>query len=355
MKIILIILILLTTFLQAYATDSIKTNPNNSSVLVHKKVKVDSLSQKSTERYPETRKKTGINVPRITINNNIPENKINYLSAIIPIITLILGFILNKWYESYTSKKKLKKNGTQWVEYFIQLQSPLTVQIEKLRTYIPLNDENNFKMTDPYFNIRLDCQEFSSLDSKALIHYLNSGKNKLDYRKSVILAGELKDVVKLIEHNSKSYKDQIKIMTTEVSSHISMVNPLLNEFKILVAQYWDSANAEHTEFDPIMVEAKKMYHLMQVHILPNLDSGEFDLFKLSDEFIKTFFNATYVDRDNPNIININKILNSIDMHIKAIRMEKKYFRIHLEKILKSYQEQLNSVSEMILKPEISNK
>jgi hypothetical protein len=134
-----------------------------------------------------------------------------------------------------------------------------------------------------------------------------------------------------------------------------MINPLLNEFKILVVQYWDYANQEFTEYDPRMVEAKKIDALMRSHILPHLDSGEFDLFKLGDDFVKPFFDATFTDRENPLIENINRHLNNIDMHIKAVRMEKKYFRIKLEKVLKSYQEQLNSVSEMILKPVISSK
>lgn len=293
------------------------------------------------------------NQPQITIQNNIPESKNDYFSAIIPIITLILGFGLNKWYENRTSKRKLKKAGAEWCEHFIQLKEPLISQTERLSEYIPLNDENHFEIQDPFFSIRLDCQEFSTLDDKALIHFLNSGANKLDYRNSVIVAGQLKDIVKLIEHNTKVYKDQIKIMQTEVSTHITSISPLLNDFKILVSRYWDHVNSEYAESDPIMVEAKKMYDLMRTHILPHLDNGEFDLFKMADEFVKPFFNTTFVDRENPSVIEFSMKLNSIDMHIKAIRMEKKYFRIILEKILKSYQEQLKSVSEMILKPAIA--
>lgn len=294
-------------------------------------------------------------LPQIVIQNNIPESGPDYLSAIIPIFTLILGFVLNKWYERWTKTKKSKEIGAQWLEHFIQLKEPLKKQIEKLTEFIPLNDENHWEITDPYLNIRLNCNEFSSLDDKCLIVYLNSGKNKLDYRQSIILAGQLKDIIKLIEHNSTSYKGHFKIMSDEVSSHISMVNPVLNEFKILVAEYWDYANAEYTHEDPRILEATKMRNLMEEYILPYLDSGEFDLFKLSNDFIKPFFATTFVDRDNPRIENINRLLNSIDMHIKAIKMEKKYFRIKLEKVLKSYQEQLKAVDGMLLKAAISDK
>lgn len=251
--------------------------------------------------------------------------------------------------------KKSKEIGAEWIEHFIQLKEPLKKQIEKLTEYIPLNDENHFDITDPYLNIRLNCNEFSSLDEKGLIDYLNSGKNKLDYRQSIILTGQLKDIVKLIEHNSSLYKSHIKIMSDEVSSHISMVNPVLNEFKILVAEYWDYANAEFTEEDPRMVEAKKMDDLMREHILPNLDSGEFDLFKLSDALLSHFSLRPLLIEKNPRLENINRLLNSIDMHIKAIKMEKKYFRIKLEKVLKSYKEQLNSVNEILLKSAITDK
>jgi hypothetical protein len=332
-----------TLFLFSYyamAADIVSTLSNKA---------VDSLS--NVELFCDSSK----TVSQFVIQNNIPESGSDYLSAIIPILTLILGFILNKWYERWTNNKKSKEIGALWAEHFIQLQEPLKKQIEKLTEYIPINDENHFEITDPYFNIRLNCNEFSSLDEKGLIHYLNSGRNKLDYRQSIILAGQLKDIVKLIEHNSSSYKEHIKIMTNEVSSHISLVNPVLNEFKILVAEYWDNAYAEYSEEDPRMVEVKNMHHLMKEHILRHLDSGEFDLFKLTDDFIKPFFAATFVDRENPRVENINRLLNSIDMQIKAIKMEKKYFRIKLEKVLKSYREQLKSVDEMLLKSVITDK
>lgn len=335
----LVITLFLFSFTTLYA-DSVSTVLNKSKDSLRSNDLVSDSSQNSSQ---------------IVIQNNIPEGGTDYLSAIIPLFTLILGFILNKWYERWTTTKKSKEIGAQWIEHFIQLKEPLKKQIEKLTEFIPLNDENHFEITDPYLNIRLNCNEFSSLDEKGLIDYLNNGKNKLDYRQSIILTGQLKDIVKLIEHNSSSYKAHIKIMTDEVSRHISMINPVLNEFKILVAEYWDYANAEYIEEDPRMVEAIKMHDLMREHILPNLDSGEFDLFKLSDDFIKPFFTATFIDRENPRIENINRLLNSIDMHIKAIKMEKKYFRIKLEKVLKSYREQLKSVDEMLSEPAISGK
>jgi hypothetical protein len=346
MKVILSLILVLLSFSVVHADTStavLKTPVKT----VNKTIKV-----KKTEKSTKADSKNS--VPQITIQNNIPEVQTDYLSAVISIVSLVLGFVLNKWYDSYTSKKKLKEIGTQWAEHFIQLKEPLEKQIEKLTEYIPLNDENHFEITDPYFNLRLDCKEFSALDDKGLIHHLNIGKNKLDYKGSVVMAGQIKDVIKLIESNSSYYKDQITIMTNEVSSHISMINPVLNEFKILVVQYWDFANSEFEENDFRLDDANRMNALMQTYILPHLDSGEFDLFKLGDEFVKPFFEATYTDRENPMMENINRHLNTIDMHIKAIRMEKKYFRIKLEKVLKSYQEQLKAVSEMIQKPVISS-
>lgn len=347
MRLIITLSIFISSFSVVYADSS-------TAVL---KTHVKSEHKANIAKSQKTIKKAApeILIPQITIENNIPEAQTDYLSAIISIVSLVLGFILNKWYDNYMNKKKLKEIGTQWAEHFIQLKEPLEKQIEKLTEYIPLNDENHFEITDPFFNIRLDCKEFSGLDDKGLIYHLNSGKNKLSYKESVAFAGQIKDVIKLIERNSIYYKDQITIMTTEVSNHISMINPLLNEFKILVVQYWDYANTEFTGIDFRMDEAIKMQELMQTHILPLIDSGEFDLFKIGDEFVRPFMEACYIDRENPIMENILRLLNSIDMHIKAIRMEKKYYRIKLEKVLKNYKEQLNSVSEMILKPVISSK
>lgn len=321
---------------------------NSISDFINETELIDNINEPSKNKFDlETQ------VPGITIQNNIPDTKTDYLYAIIPLLTLILGFVLNKWYDNYTTRKKQKETGSQWIVNFIQLSEPLKNQILSMQKYIPLNDENHFKITNPSFEISLDCDVFRTLDSNSIIPYFNKGKNKISYKEAIILAGNLKNTIKIIEQNSDEYKKQINVMKHEVSNHISLFNPIFNDFKILVNEYWNYVNEEHSENAEKIGEAKKMYDLMMTHVLPYIESGEFDLFKLGNEFIKPFFKATFLDREDQKIQEINRLLNLCDMHIKAIKMEKKYFKIRLEKVLECYQIQLERISEITSNPKIT--
>lgn len=293
--------------------------------------------------------------PEINIQNNLPENSTDYISAIIPLLTLVLGFILNKWYDSFMKKKHEIEEGTQWIENFIQLREPLQKQTNSLSEYIPLNDENHFEISDPSFQVRLECQVFSTLDEKSLVTFLSNDKNKLTCKDSIICAGKLIDVVKIIKSNADFYKDTIKQMKVEVSNNITLFNPIFSEFKMKVAEYWDYANAEYEENSSELIEAGKMSNLMKRHVLPHIDSGEFNLFDLADQFIKPFFDATFIDRENEKIKEINKLLHNCDMYLKAIKMEKKYFRIKLEKILTQFNEAKSSIDEILENPKLSER
>lgn len=119
------------------------------------------------------------NGKRVIINNNIPEGGVDLVTPIVSILSIIIGFVLNKWYDNYIDDKRIENEGNLWVENLIQLREPLERQIKILEEFIPLNDENTFEFQDLQFVVALECDEFKALDGRTLVPFL---KQKLRVR-----------------------------------------------------------------------------------------------------------------------------------------------------------------------------
>lgn len=72
---------------------------------------------------------------------------------------------------------------------------------------------------------------------------------------------------------------------------------------------------------------------MLSEIEPYLDNGKYNLFEF-EKLLSIHFQNAHVDRSNPTMAEAIVFLNHCSTNIKAIKMEKRYFRIKLEKGLK---------------------
>jgi len=272
----------------------------------------------------------------LNVNNNLPQEKSDYFNTFMPILTLFLGFILTKGYDFAVSKFKMKSSAKQWLENFIQLKTPLDQQIIDIKEYLPQFDGTNFELKDPKFSLFLNCEVLKSLDNKVLVPYFSKGFGKMPYKEAVVLTGELKNLVNIIEHDSSNYVQSYKNMQSEISTHITLFNEVFNLFRVKWMEYGTFVEINYKKGSAEFLEFVKMGQLMTEYIHPHVDDGEFDLFLLGREYVKPFFEATYTDKSNPILNDVIIYLNKCDQHIKAIKMEQKYLKIRLEKIQKSY-------------------
>lgn len=284
----------------------------------------------------------------INIENKIPEPSTDYVSALISIFSLIIGFLLNKWYENYTLKKKINSEGTQWIQNLIQLQDPLGEQISILENYIPLNDENHWNMSDMSYSVSLDCDEFNTLDSKSLVPYLLQANKKTGQKESIILAGKIKRLIKVIETTSSNFKNEFKVLTSSSQPFMSEFHLKFNDFRVSSIKYLDHAFQQYAEGTSKYSAAIRIKALFQNKINPTIESGEIDLFALDTEFVKPFIKEAFEDRQNELMQEALSLLNLFDRNIKAVKMERKYFRIRLETHLASFKSQRDSLEKILV-------
>ena len=62
---------------------------------------------------------------KCVLNFQQKSNKRKYINLIFPILTLFLGFFLNRGYDYFTEKRKIKKGGERWIAELLGLEEPI--------------------------------------------------------------------------------------------------------------------------------------------------------------------------------------------------------------------------------------
>ena len=282
----------------------------------------------------------------VTIQYNLPARSKNYFSGIISICSLLIGFFIGKIYDNWESKKKIKSEGKIWLETFIQLQEPLDNQIKSITRYLEENPINTYKMGNPEFQLSLDCYEFKSLNDKSIIPYLQK-EYRLKYKKSIKLAGQLKNNVRIIENASNVFNDSFKELKSNSGVHFNRFLSEFPEFKKHFANYLDEISHSKTASSVQTTLAKKINALGDKYILSPSKTGDMNLFELSEKFVPEFLKASNDDRNHPELIAAVESLTKCDQSIKNMMSERYYWRENLKNIQTSYQMSLDRLKTII--------
>lgn len=288
-------------------------------------------------------------VPTITIENNIPQSKSkqsNYFDKIVPILTLLIGFFIGKFYEIVDRRITIRREGREWFENFLQLQDPLEKQINDTSTFLQENSPDSYRIKDATFQISLNCESFKSINDKSLIPFL-SRKKGLSYTESVRVAGKMKNIVKIIEKISQEYSESFKILQSNSEVHYESFKKAFSEFRKYEGDYagylMSSENLSQKQNDI----KNKLFQLSKTYVLPETRTFSLDVFKLSEEYIPKFFQVAVHDRDNEHLRKAIDALSRSDQHIMDLKTERKYLIEKLEKYKNSYQNCLNSMSSLL--------
>lgn len=191
------------------------------------------------------------------------------------------------------------------------------------------------------FVVALECDEFKALDGRTLVPFLKQKVKGTEQKEAIILAGQIKSIIKIIESNSIGVKEVYSSLKISINPFMSEFQKSFNDFRLSVGKYLDFAFNTYTTGTAQHVAAENIKKLMLSEIEPYLDNGKYNLFEFEKTFIDPFFKNAHVDRSNPTMAEAIVFLNHCSTNIKAIKMEKRYFRIKLEKRLKIYKSNLD--------------
>ena len=292
----------------------------------------------------------------VTIENNLPTKSENYFSEIIPVLTLLIGFFLGKIFDNLQKRKGIKTEGREWIETFLQLKDPLDRQIDNISDFLEANPTNVYKIVNPEFQLSLDCNEFKSLNDKSLIPYIQK-QYKVEYAKSIKLAGQLKNTVRIIEANSILFDESFKALQDNTGVHFSNFAADFLEFRKYCGNYIDEILHSSDPRPQQKKLAEKIVELSGKYVTPHLSSGTLNLFELSEQFFPQFVHASYDDRKHPEIVAAIGYSTKCDQSIKNLMMERYYLREKQKNIQESYERCLELIVKISddLKLNINNK
>ena len=319
MKYVFVILIIATSFLACASQDSTSL--------------IDTIGVSNT---------SSSEIPNIEITNVLPKSSENILDKLIPLISLLIGFFLGKLYEAYEKRKSMVRKGKEWIENFIQLEDSLVTQVDNISTFLSKNPQNQFKISDPNFEISLNCSVFDALDENSLVPYLEK-KRKMKYKEAVKTAGKLKNTVAILKNNSSEYKQVFSDLQVGSGLAHEGFKKSFNAYRKHEANYILELSNLPNPTEVQQKVAQKVMELSSEHVKPHSDSFTLDPFKLSEEFMRPYFSNAVHDIDNPNLSKATDSLSEADQFIQDLIAERRAMRSKVGKFQKSYERCLKSV------------
>ncbi|WP_333696026.1 hypothetical protein [Flavobacterium sp.] len=270
----------------------------------------------------------------------------DYFKYIFPIITLLLGIGINKLIDYNNKRNKIKKSGKRWLSELQVLGKPIENQISNIDAFLLEHEKEIFAIPNPRLITTLDCEIFSSLDKSELVEYLlcfKKNKDEIAIENSNSINGF---ITILKSHNNnyriqfEQYKNNVSSFTTSLSKNLQILQRKFVTYGILLE--------EELGFDPINdLRYKPILDLFNSEILPYLNDGNYDIFKLEKSFFLPLIKILSNLRLDPRIQPMFEYSKNCVVDIKGIKMEKHYLSVNFKTLKDWYIESKTDLPEII--------
>ncbi|EJL66520.1 hypothetical protein [Flavobacterium sp. CF136] len=274
----------------------------------------------------------------------LKNEKSNLLKDILPIITLFLGFFLNRGFDYFNERKKIKKSGERWKSEINSLQEPISKQIQSLQSFLVEHNKEKYQIPILTIFSPLDCAVFDSLDKSDLIQYFEKFESN-NYNEAIknsnffnFLIVTLKDIFKIIR---EKYTDYLK----ETSKFTVSLNINLNE---LIDNFTDYATQIEKELDnpeKLYTDARflPLASLIQAEIIPYQNNSEYDIYILEEKFFTPFLKELNKLRTDDRTKSLFRSAKNGIIDIQKLKREKQYLDMHFNKVIERYTEILPDI------------
>lgn len=287
--------------------------------------------------------------------------KEDYSKYIISILSILVGFFLNKVYEWWNNRKKVRKSGKRWINEIRSLEESIESQI----TALELLDANLKADSNAIPNLSiypvLNGNVFKSLDKNDLMNYIEQKNAKKWYKKPFIRTedekhNEFKAIVKISNKvhgyisRLETYYEQIgkrhESFSTGKSALTTALTTNLQEWLKAFAVYGTELEKQGIDLrtDP---RYKPIADLYLAEIIPHLHDANFNPEKLKDNFFMPILGILSHFRLDPLIKDLAEAGTACLHSIKGIEMEMYYLATNIETLVTYYKELLEDLNPLI--------
>jgi len=322
------------------------TIQNDSSLVKTKSTeKTDTNLNFENESNPERVKDTLI-VSVAELSQSYPNEKDNF-KYIFPIITLILGIILNRGYDYTLNRIKIRKDGERWIAELTCLEKPIQNQNSSINDFLEIHVVDKFQNNNLAIHNILNCEIFKSLDKSNLLKYLKRKKN--NFSQAIDLSNNIHGVISAISYVFNNMTEKFNEYIKSTTTHFDEFNRNLQALAKSFAEYGVQIE-KRTGKDPIEEEPyKQIISLYSEYILPHFNDGKIEIFGLQNDFFLPLVEILAQNRLNEELNDIRLYTANCNNEIKAIKMEKRYLQENLNDTVSLFEKSKDSLIDLIEK------
>lgn len=353
-KIFLVLFLFCTIVLSLNASNKGTTIPNGNSNNKAMEIQmIDTLVTKDNclIRAISTSQTTFSNQNDQTQDKTKTENEDNSLliTVIFPIITLILGVLLDKLIDKYSYRKKIIKAGKRWIAEIQSLDPSFDLQINSLTRYKEELKDEEFNIPKPQLYSSLNGEVFKSLDKNELVEYIGIKNKKIEEGKHILISthtngyiSQLTSIYDDIYKKFNTFVSQNSNWTSSLSLNIQKFNNAFSHFSVeLESRMGDREVLE----DPIFTPLANLY--LQ-HFAPHLNDGEYNPFKLEVDFFIPMMKYMADNYKKEKIaIPLTDAMTGCLIDIKALRMERRYIKENIDQTIGFYRKLKEELPEIV--------
>ena len=282
---------------------------------------------------------------KFILNFQQQPKKRDYVNLILPIITLLLGFFLNRGYEYFNEKRKIVRSGERWIAELQGLEEPILSQKKSLEEFLENHSIDKFEPPQLEIHQILDCEIFKSLEKSDLLKFIKTREK--NYADVVKVSNSVHGFISSMNFIYNDITSRFNEYLENTSKHVELFNEHLKQLNQSFGMFGVAIETE-TGKDPMEDKVfNQMYSLFHKYISPYNETGDIELFGLQKEFIMHLSAIVATYRANKDIQKIAIHLSNCNMEIKAIRMEKRYLSENFGKVIEYLVKSKNNLDNVI--------
>ncbi len=284
------------------------------------------------------------------------------LPLIFTVTGLIVGFLMNRFYEWYMNRKKIMKSGKRWNIELKTLEEPLKDQIKYIEEFEISVAKREWKYNSLELMTTINSQRFSSLDKNDLMDYIDNlykfpwykrlfiseAKNQEQYNKAVKLSNHIHGFIDVLSHNFEMLNNKWNEFQDGISTTTKKLNKDMESFNI----QFNTLNFE------IRNDTLKIYNKSDYSSFFNLyfqfismlqQNPNYNMHNFQKDFLDPAIKELAKFAKDQRILPIAASISVLSNDLRAINGEKDYVLDNMKELIIRYNKSLESLSTIIEK------
>lgn len=299
----------------------------------------------------------------VIVKEKEPASNFSRLLPIISTLTgLVLGFFLNRFYEWYTNRKKIKKSGKRWKIELKTLEEPIKQQIKSIEDFKLSVAKREWTYNSLEFMTTISNDRFSSLDKNDLMDYLDhktkfpwhkrlfssEARIQEQYNKVAKISNHIHGFIDVLSHNFQhlnnkwnEFQDGISTTTRKLSHDMDTLNNEINSLRYLIAN--DTQKLYSSEqYKPFF----DLYFRFISHLNQNQN---YNMHRIRVDFLDpAMMELGKLTKDN-RILQTASSISILYTDLHAVNSEKKSVLENMTELVSRYNKSLDALAKIIEK------